>query len=345
MNTYTKNEKINQWFDIHILKKIEAKHISIILDELSYLISTLPQKLNTEFSNEIRYMQLFIDEAKKKYALSNTQMLSNADIKVANKQLKKNIKDRYVIGFLAYRADNITLNQLRATYFFICLKLVSLDNFNSRIETTLNETRLLQKKRRFIVQFLPNLDNFTSLNELLTALNTIKASNLYQQWIGYNSEEVQEFVLNVRNHLHKDEKGIDWADEGLCNHRLSKYIYEFVLPIENIVHQKSGITRNVDSRVTKPKVIISNQYIDELTGDSTSLLSDTNLPTEEGQTEFTYETDERREDSKVAVHEVKPKKPISYHLDIVKANQQVNMRRRRSMMLLTDVQVAKDIEK
>src|SRR5699024_5340086 len=115
------------------------------------------------------------------------------------------------------------------------------------------------------------------------------------------------------------------------------------LPLENILLKKSGITRNV-SRSGKPAVISSDIFVDEITGDSTSTVYSVNIMPNDNQTLETFETDERQDDINEAVFEVSLNKPISYHLDIVNAQQQVNMRRKRSMLLNTDVQVAKHSE-
>ncbi|PNK61528.1 hypothetical protein [Psychrobacter sp. FDAARGOS_221] len=331
---------IHNWLNDEIKSKVTQDNIEPLVIELHYLLDLLPPSYN-EFDNEKKALKDWLDNYSLDSTVRESSVYKNG---INNESFLKDIIEKPLIAFLASRADTNKVNQIRSVYLFVCLKMVVLTKYKSRIKTTLDECRLLTTKYRdFLVQFLPDVRNFTSLRKLLSALEEIKNSNLYEIWLNENKESLESFISKIKARPHIDEKDKDWTDPDLCNYRLSKYLYDFILPIEKVVEQKQGITRKFSS-VGKPKVISTDIYVDELTGDATATIYSINLPPNENQTSETFEIDERQDDDNEAVFEVKLDKPTSYHLDIVNAQQQINMRRKRSMLLNTDVQVAKDYE-
>ena len=348
-----RSKNIEEWLQKNIvdLSDPNSDEDSSLLIELRFLKNTLPIQFKSAFNSEYNALTQWIKIAEVNGSLieaKKSQIYENGiDHKVFLKNIKKHqlyLKELYLITFLVHRADSTKVNTIRALYFFLCLRMVELTDYDSRVETTLDECRFLTNKtREFLIQFLPDVNEYSSIQDLLSAFESIQSENLYQEWLKSNDKELEGFVEKIRRKLHKDEKDQEWADNELVNYRLSKHIYEFVLPLENILHKKSGITRNV-SRSGKPAVISSDIFVDEITGDSTSTVYSINIRPSDNQTLETFETDERQDDINEAVFEVSLNKPISYHLDIVNAQQQVNMRRKRSMLLNTDVQVAKHSE-
>lgn len=345
------SNNINNWLKINILDFANTREVASLVVELRFLKDTLPEQFRSEFNTEYRALTEWIKIVEVDGSLmesKKSQIYENGiDHKVFLKNIKEHhlhLKELYLITFLVHRADSSKINNIRALYFFLCLRMVELTDYDSRVETTLDECRFLTNKiREFLIQFLPDVNQYSSMHELLSAFELIQSKNLYKKWMQADENELEKFVEKIRRKLHKDEKDQEWADNELVNYRLSKHIYEFVLPLENILLKKSGITRNV-SRSGKPAVISSDVFVDEITGDSTSTVYSVNIIPNDNQTLETFETDERQDDGNEAVFEVTLNKPISYHLDIINAQQQVNMRRKRSMLLNTDVQVAKHSE-
>lgn len=343
--------RIEEWLNLHISELSDANEFQELLIELKFLLDNLLPQYQSELHSEYQVLSEWIKAKNIKSTLTELEKLkiykNGINHKLFLKNIKKphqNMKNLYLITFLASRAKSSKVNTIRSLYFFLCLRMVKLTDYDSRIETTLDECRFLTNKtREFLIQFLPNVNEYSSIQDLLTAFESIQSENLYEEWLQSDENKLERFVEKIRRKLHKDEKDKEWADNELVNYRLSKHIYEFVLPLENILLEKSGITRNV-SRSGKPAVISSNIFVDEITGDSTSTVYSVNIIPDDNQTSETFETDERQDSIDEAVFEVSLNKPISYHLDIVKAQQQVNMRRKRSMLLNTDVQVAKDSE-
>jgi len=348
-----RSKDIEEWLQKNIIDFSDpnSDEASSLLIELRFLKNTLPVQFKSLFNSEYNALTEWIKKAEIDDSLmesKNSQIYENG---INNKVFLKNIKEHqpylkklYLITFLVHRADSSKVNTIRALYFFLCLKMVELTDYDSRIETTLDECRFLTNKtREFLIQFLPDVNEYSSIQDLLSVFESIQSENLYEEWLKSEKKELEGFVEKIRRKLHKDEKDQEWADDELVNYRLSKHIYEFVLPLENILLEKSGITRNV-SRSGKPAVISYNSFTDEITGDSTSTVYSLNNITNDNQTLETFETDERQDNIDEAVFEVSINRPISYHLDIVNAQQQVNMRRKRSMLLNTDVQVAKHSE-
>lgn len=348
-----RSKNVEEWLQKNIVDFSDpnSDEASSLLIELRFLKNTLPVQFKSAFNSEYNALTEWIKTAEVDSSLmesKKSQIYENGiDHKVFLKNIKEHqlyLKELYLITFLVHRADSFKVNTIRALYFFLCLRMVELTDYDSRVETTLDECRFLTNKtREFLIQFLPDVNEYSSIQDLLSAFESIQSENLYEEWLQSDDNELEEFVEKIRRKLHKDEKDEEWTDNELVNHRLSKHIYEFVLPLENILLKKSGITRNV-SRSGKPAVISSDIFVDEITGDSTSTVYSVNIMPNDNQTLETFETDERQDDINEAVFEVSLNKPISYHLDIVNAQQQVNMRRKRSMLLNTDVQVAKHSE-
>ncbi|WP_201628816.1 hypothetical protein [Psychrobacter maritimus] len=345
------SNNIKDWLKTHILDFADTNKVEGLIVELKFLIDILPKQYRLELHSECHVLFEWIKTNSINSTLTELEKLeiykNGINHKIFLKNIKKphqNMKELYLITFLVNRAESSKVNVIRALYFFLCLRMTVLTDYDSRIETTLDECRFLTNKtREFLIPFLPDVNEYSSMQDLLSAFESVQSENLYEEWLKSDDKELEVFVEKIRRKLHQDEKDQEWTDNELVNYRLCKHLYEFILPLENILLKKSGITRNI-SRSGKPTVISSDTFVDEATGDSTSTIYSVNIIPNENQTLETFEADERQDDDIEAVFEVSLDRPISYHLDIVNAQQQVNMRRKRSMLLNTDVQVAKSSE-
>lgn len=336
----SKVELIHEWLEQEVRLKVRKSETKILIEGMSDIIGGLPPSYEN-FEIEMKALRSWFESYQLKYYKGISSSLESTEKEVIS---VKDVTKRPAIAFLCDRDYSEKIGLIRSVYFFVCLKLVTLTKHGSRIDKTLNECRLLNTSHRnFLVQFLPDTEELRYLDELILVLQRAYNSDLYDLWHSNNCAELKEFIFDIRSHLKIDEDE-SWSDRQLCNHRVRKYLYNFIYPVNLVLHQKQGITRNVVKTSAKPEVIRSDTYIDEETGDVTSTLSSINQHIEEHQTDDTFEIDERVDDDVETAVEYRPIKPTSYYMDMVRAQQQVNMRRKRSMHLITDVQVAKEYE-
>lgn len=327
----TNTELITRWLNDELTLKADLNEAQPLIRELYNLHRIFPLSCK-EFKVEKEALTSWLNLPDNSTFIAQSTHSQNTSLE----QLKlKNIVDRPLVAFLATHSDDPQISMIRSTYLFVCLKLVVLTKHDSRIKQTLTECRLLESKERsFLVPFLPDFTNIKTLSDLLFYFQSLESANFYEQWKKINSEELERFISNARANPHKDEKDLEWTDCDLCNHRLSKFLYNFSYPLTLIYDQKPGM-----KKITKQqeKVVTSSLYEDEITGNSISTLSSI---TEKEDANNCFEVSERQDDEKYAIEQVIISRPTNYYNDKVKADQQANCRRLRSMIQVTDVNTA-----
>ncbi|WP_312752705.1 hypothetical protein [Psychrobacter sanguinis] len=335
-----KVQLIHEWLDQEVRLKARKSETKILIEGISDIIERLPSSY-VNFEIEMRALRGWFESYQLNYQEGTSSKLESTEKEVIH---VKDVTKRRVIAFFCDRGYSEKVGLIRSVYFFICLKMVTLTKHGSRINTTLDECRFLNTShRKFLVQFLPDIRELKNLDELLNIHQGVYDLDLYDLWQSIDSDDLNNFIIGMRSKPHKDDDE-SWSDRQLCNHRVRKYLYNFIYPVSAVLQQKQGIKRNVVTTSATPEVIRSDAYIDEETGDVTATLSSINQHIEEHQTDDTFEIDERVDDDVDTAVEYRPKRPTSYYMDMVRAQQQVNMRRKRSMHLITDVQVAKEYE-
>lgn len=327
----TNTELITRWLNDELTLKADLNEAQPLIRELYNLHRIFPLSCK-EFKVEKEALTSWLNLPDNSTFIAQSTHSQNTPLE----QLKlKNIVDRPLVAFLATHSDDPQISMIRSTYLFVCLKLVVLTKHDSRIKQTLTECRLLESKERsFLVPFLPDFTNIKTLSDLLFYFQSLESANFYEQWKKINSEELERFISNARANPHKDEKDLEWTDCDLCNHRLSKFLYNFSYPLTLIYDQKAGV-----KKITKQqeKVVTSSLYEDEITGNSISTLSSI---TEKEDANNCFEVSERQDDEKYAIEQVIISRPTNYYIDKVNADQQANSRRLRSMSQVTDVNIA-----
>ena len=327
----TNTELITRWLNDELTLKADLNEAQPLIRELYNLHQILPLSCK-EFKVEKEALTSWLNLPDNSTFIAQSTHSQNTPLE----QLKlKYIVDRPLVAFLATHSDDPKISMIRSTYLFVCLKLVVLTKHDSRIKQTLIECRLLEsKKRSFLIPFLPDFTTIKTLSDLLSYFQSLENTNFYEQWKKINSEELERFISNARANPHEDEKDLEWTDCDLCNHRLSKFLYNFSYPLTLIYDQKRGV-----KKITKQqeKVVTSSLYEDEITGNSISTLS---FITEKEDANDCFEVSERQDDEKYAIEQVIISRPTNYYIDKVNADQQANSRRLRSMSQVTDVNIA-----
>ena len=327
----TNTELITRWLNDELTLKADLNEAQPLIRELYNLHQILPLSCK-EFKVEKEALTSWLNLPDNSTFIAQSTHSQNTPLE----QLKlKYIVDRPLVAFLATHSDDPKISMIRSTYLFVCLKLVVLTKHDSRIKQTLTECRLLEsKKRSFLIPFLPDFTTIKTLSDLLSYFQSLENTNFYEQWKKINSEELERFISNARANPHEDEKDLEWTDCDLCNHRLSKFLYNFSYPLTLIYDQKRGV-----KKITKQqeKVVTSSLYEDEITGNSISTLS---FITEKEDANDCFEVSERQDDEKYAIEQVIISRPTNYYIDKVNADQQANCRRLRSMSQVTDVNIA-----
>jgi len=327
----TNTELITRWLNDELTLKADLNEAQPLIRELYNLHQILPLSCK-EFKVEKEALTSWLNLPDNSTFIAQSTHSQNTPLE----QLKlKYIVDRPLVAFLATHSGDPKISMIRSTYLFVCLKLVVLTKHDSRIKQTLTECRLLEsKKRSFLIPFLPDFTTIKTLSDLLSYFQSLENTNFYEQWKKINSEELERFISNARANPHEDEKDLEWTDCDLCNHRLSKFLYNFSYPLTLIYDQKRGV-----KKITKQqeKVVTSSLYEDEITGNSISTLS---FITEKEDANDCFEVSERQDDEKYAIEQVIISRPTNYYIDKVNADQQANSRRLRSMSQVTDVNIA-----
>ena len=325
-NKSEQNNEIENWLNSHILELSHNHEVEILLIELTFLLDTIPYQYKLELNKEYQCLSSWVENQHPKSKLTDHEKYLIYDNGVQEKSFLQEVGERYVIAFLASRAACNNINAYRAVYLLLCLKMVELTDYDSRIRTTLNECRYLTTKvRRFLVPFLPDILKITGLQELHQMLEKIKDDDLYGSWGNTDPDTLTRFVEKFQY----DDSDLTLKDN--VNEKLSSHIYEFILPIENYFKNESGITRNVRQ---SEKLVDGVEYTDDITGNITS---DLILVTEIIDDNSAFEVEERQDDEKHSFEQVVISQPTNYYLDRVRAEQQVNSRHQRTLSQVTDV--------
>ena len=328
-NNSKQSNNIEKWLNSHILELSHNHEIESLLIELTFLLDITPSHYKTELAEEHQYLSAWIEKKRSNSDLIDPEKSPIYDNGIKDKSFLQEIGERYVIAFLASRAPCLKINIYRAVYFLLCLKMAELTDYDSRIKTTLNECRYLTNKvRSFLVPFLPDILQIRGLQQLRQTLEQVKGNELYDIWEKADPDALKNFVEKDQ-HTEDDRDQSKQQDE--VNEKLSNYVYEFILPIENCFKNESGITRNVKQA---EKLVDGSESIDDTTGNMTS---DLILVTEVVDDNSAFEAEERQDDEEHSFEQISITKPTNYYLDRVRAEQQVNSRHQRTMSQTTDV--------
>ena len=306
-NMDSKVQLIHEWLDQEVRLKARKSETKILIEGINDIIERLPSSYDN-FEIEMIALRGWFESYQLKYQKGISSKLESNEKEVIH---VKYVTKRRVIAFFCDRGYSEKVGLIRSVYFFICLKMVTLTKYGSRINTTLDECRFLNTShRKFLVQFLPDIRELKNLDELLDIHQGVHDSDLYDLWQSIDSDDLNNFIIGIRSKPHKDDDE-SWNDRQLCNHRVRKYLYNFIYPVSAVLQQKQGIKRNVVTTSATPEVIRSDTYIDEETGDVTATLISINQHIAEHQTDDTFEIDERIDDDVETAMEYRPKKPTS----------------------------------
>ena len=352
--------QITQWLNQELYDKAKHEELALLFVELTWLLERASQ-LQFFLSGENIHFQPILDSVnqwmldiqhnKKIAQLPQSQIESIKSTGIQNQDILRDKKKRQFIAFLTSRGQNDKVNDYRATYLLLCLEMAKLTKFTSRINDTLDNTRFLtDKNRQFLLPFLPTINEFDSLSELHVTLNEIKQSDLYSFWRLKNAEAMQAYIKKVRKRKPRKDVTLridieSATDSELVQFKIKEEIQQFFLPVDNYVNQNAGIIKQKKSKVQilESEVVEHESFTDAITGDVVQPLSTINENIENDVTN-NIEINEPQQETKEAYNEVTPKKCISPGIDIIKAEQQSNAMRKRSMRLYTDTQVASEYE-
>ncbi len=328
-NNSKQSNNIEKWLNLNILELSYNHEIESLLVELIFLLNIMPSHYKTELVEERQYLCAWIEKQPSNSDLidpKNSPIYYNG---IQDKSFVQEVGERYVIAFLASRASCSKINAYRSVYFLLCLKMVELTDYESRIKTTLNECRYLTTKvRSFLAPFLPDILQIKGLQQLRQTLEQVKGNDLYDFWENADPNALKDFVEKIQ---HTEEGGVQSTQQDEVSEKLLSYIYEFILPIENSFKNQSGITRNVKQA---EKLIVGSKSVDDITGNMTS---DLILVTEVVDDTSAFESEERQDDEEQSFAQVSITQPTNYYLDRVRAEQQTNSRHQRTMSQATDV--------
>lgn len=328
-NNSKQSNNMEKWLNSHILELGHNHEIESLLVELIFLLNIIPSHYKKELVEERQCLFAWIEKQSSNSDLVDPKSNPIYDNGIQDKSFLQEVGERYVIAFLASRASCLKINIYRSVYFLLCLKMVELTDYESRIKTTLNECRYLTTKvRSFLVPFLPNILQIKGLQQLWQALEQVKGNDLYDFWENANPNALKGFVEKIQHTTGHDSESSLKHD---VSERLSNHIYEFILPIENFFKNESGITRNVRQA---EKLVDGLESTDDTTGNMTS---DLILVTEIIDDNSAFEAEERQDDEEESFEQVIISQPTNYYLDRVRAEQQVNSRHQRTMSQATDV--------
>lgn len=123
--------------------------------------------------------------------------------------------------------------------------MVELTDYNSRIETTLDECRFLTSNiREFLVPFLPDITQFESLRHIQDNLIQAQNNDNYTRWLNNSPDTFESEIKRYGSKLLDKNTLFPSSDaRNDINERIAQYLYEYILPIENYFKNVSGITR------------------------------------------------------------------------------------------------------
>ncbi|MBH0064248.1 hypothetical protein [Psychrobacter sp. SZ93C1] len=321
--------EIEKWLNSHVLELSHKHEIESLLIELTFLLDITPSQYKIEFTKEHRYLSAWLTKQHFNSDLIDLKKSLVYANGIQDKSFLQEIGERYVIAFLASRTSCPKINIYRSVYFLLCLRMVRLTDYDSRIKATLNECRYLTSKiRNFLEPFLPEISQIGGLDELQQVLEQVQNNDNYNRWKEIHPESLKD-LIKKSNTIDSVENEL--TQQSHVNKKLADYIYEFVLPIENYFKSESGITRNTRQA---EKLVDVSEYVDETTG---NLVTDLVLVTEIANEDSAFEVEERQDDEEQAFEQVLIAHPTSYYLDKVRAEQQVNCRHQRSLSQATDV--------
>lgn len=342
-NKDSNSTNIKDWLKLNLLDFANGNELEILLIELKFLKDTLPEQFRSELKNEYRALSEWIKTLQVDSSLTKTYELQIYENAIDHKMFLKNIrkphlhlKELYLITFLIHRADSSKINTIRAVYFFLCLRMVELTDYDSRIENTLDECRFLTNKtREFLVHFLPDVTELKSLKDIEEFLINAQQNDSYTRWLDEHPLTFDFEIQKYKNRLLSKETLLSSVEAQFeINERIAKYLYEYILPIENYFKNDSGITRVTTET---HKIITILQDKDDITGNT---VSDLTYISENTSEENGFEDQERQDDEEQSFEQVSFEQPTNYYLDKIRAEQQVNCRHQRTLSQVTDVNVA-----
>lgn len=341
------SNNIKDWLKINILGFANSDEIESLLIELKFLKDTLPHQFRSEFNNEYRALDEWMRSVELDSILTASDELqiyeNGIDHKIFLKNIRKrhiHLKELYLITFLIHRADSYKINDIRSLYFLLCLRMVELTDYDSRIETTLDECRFLtNKNREFLVQFLPDITELESLKDLQNHFIESQDNDHYTRWLNRSPEVFELEVQKYRNKLLSSGVTLSFSDaQSEINERIAQYLYEYILPIENYFKNESGITRVTS---TTYQVVNGSSYYDDSTGNT---VNDIVNITETTNDTNAFEAGERQDNEQEIFEQIIINEPRNYYLDLISAQGQVNSRRKNAMNLVTSVNIAHEDE-
>ncbi|MFK3989291.1 hypothetical protein ACI2JM_03120 [Psychrobacter sp. NPDC064578] len=341
------SNNIKNWLKVNILDFANIGEVASLIVELEFLKDTLPEQFRLELNNEYRSLAEWIETVEVEGSLmelKKSQIYEKGiDHQVFLEKFKERrlyLKDLYLITFLVHRADSSKINTIRALYFFLCLRMVELTDYDSRVETTLDECRFLTNKtREFLIPFLPDLTEMDSLEDVQENLTEAQESDNYTRWFNSSPDTFESEIKRYKSKLLNKNTLFPSSDaKNDINERIAQYLYEYILPIENYFKNVSGITRITS---TTYQVVSGPSYYDDTTGNTFSDL--VNIFESTSNTDA-FEADERQDNEQESFEQVTIDNPSNYYLDLVKAEGQSNSRRKNAMNQMTDVNTAHEDE-
>ncbi|MBE8610646.1 MULTISPECIES: hypothetical protein [unclassified Psychrobacter] len=347
MNESANNNYHNMWLQSNIFDYCNESEMLCLLFELRFLKDVLPEQYKQELKKEYLSLSRWIDEKE-----TNIKVVESEKIRIYEQGVKQklfiksmreqhqNLKDLYLITFLISRSEFSKINTIRALYFFLCLKMVELTDYESRIKTTLDECRFLTNKiRDFLVIFLPDITQFESLKGLRSYLMESQDNDHYTRWLNRNPQSFEDEIQKYENKLLSKNTSLSSSiAKNYINERIAQYLYEYILPIDNFFKNDSGIIR-VPSTISE--VVKGPSYYDDTTRNTINDLA--NIFESTNNTD-TFEANERQDNENECFEQVTIETPSNYYLDLVKAEGQSNSRRKNAMSQVTDVNTAHEDE-
>lgn len=339
--------KIEEWLQENIIVWCNVQEIPKLLIELELLQHTLSEQFRLVMESEYHALSEWIKTKKIDSTLTGSEKLHIYENGIDQKDFLKNLKTRhkylknlYLITFLVSRSDSAKINSIRSLYFFLCLKMVQLSDYDSRIETTLDECRFLTNKtREFLIPFLPDLTEMDSLEDVQDNLIQAQNNDNYTRWLNNSPDTFESEIKRYGSKLLDKNTLFPSSDaRNDINERISQYLYEYILPIENFFKNVSGITRITS---TTYQVVNGPSYYDDTTGNTFSDL--VNIFESTSNTDA-FEAGERQDNEQESFEQVTIDNPSNYYLDLVKAEGQSNSRRKNAMNQVTDVNTAHEDE-
>ena len=341
------NNVIENWLKLNLLEFANSNEVESLLVELKFLKDTLPEQFRSEFYNEYKILSAWIVTKGLDSTLEESEKLKiyeeGIDHKVFLKDIKKpqqNMKELYLVNFLVNRAESSKVNAIRSLYLFLCLRMVELSDYDSRIETTLDECRFLTNKTRsFLIPFLPDVTELKNLQDIKEYLIQAQENDNYTRWLNRTPEAFELDIKKYRSKLLSVEVALYSSEaQSEINERIAHYLYEYILPLENFFKDDSGITRITS---TTYHVVSGASYYDDTSGNTVNDLVNIAEDVSDGEG---FEVGERQDDERESFEQVLIADPSNYYIDLVKAEGQLNSRRKNAMSQMTDVNSAHEDE-